>query len=574
VEELLNKDIQIIGVDNFSSGSKDNLGKATMDKNFHLLSLDASRLELELPRLDYIYIVAGDGWDLTNVLNLANTYRSKLAFVSSIELYDSKGSSELNWYKEAEIKIAKFTADNKLNARVIRLAEIYGPRMHFREEGCVTRLISSCLKNQLQKESTALDFSCRSLYIDDAISLIIKSMMSGATALKIFDGSLLTPVKVAEVKQILLDPIWHETREFKPSELPPWPTPNLIKTIEYLSWHPRANLVKSLRVTLNYFKTHSLSERQDENKNILDNEWTQKIKEWREPIKKEEEKKASPMTISPQKAAQLKELKEAGATKKDKKTSKKSRVFWGILIFSIIFYALFYPILTLGWGIFTFRSNLANASVHLEKGEFNESITSINNAKGGIALAGDFLDSLEIFKKAGAFPSEFQTLERLLKIGNDVADASDHAVLGTQSLFDSLKTISGELNSDPKVFLDKSQVELLAADVSFSTASIALNEQKGKLGFLNFLQPRVDDLANRVEQYANLVKQAKSTTRLLPQLIALDSKKSYLILLQNNNELRPTGGFIGSLARVDFEKGKLIKLDVQDVYNIDGQLKR
>lgn len=47
----------------------------------------------------------------------------------------------------------------------------------------------------------------------------------------------------------------------------------------------------------------------------------------------------------------------------------------------------------------------------------------------------------------------------------------------------------------------------------------------------------------------------------------------YLILFQNDNELRPTGGFIGSVALVRFKNGKMNDLQVRDVYELDGQLK-
>lgn len=60
---------------------------------------------------------------------------------------------------------------------------------------------------------------------------------------------------------------------------------------------------------------------------------------------------------------------------------------------------------------------------------------------------------------------------------------------------------------------------------------------------------------------------------LIPQMIGNNSKQSYLILLQNSAELRPTGGFIGSFALLDFEKGKVTKLAFHDVYTADGQLK-
>lgn len=43
-----------------------------------------------------------------------------------------------------------------------------------------------------------------------------------------------------------------------------------------------------------------------------------------------------------------------------------------------------------------------------------------------------------------------------------------------------------------------------------------------------------------------------------------------LVLLQNANELRPTGGFIGTLGLVQTDAGDLTKFDFMDVYKIDG----
>ncbi|MCC7432871.1 DUF4012 domain-containing protein [Candidatus Peregrinibacteria bacterium] len=46
----------------------------------------------------------------------------------------------------------------------------------------------------------------------------------------------------------------------------------------------------------------------------------------------------------------------------------------------------------------------------------------------------------------------------------------------------------------------------------------------------------------------------------------------YLILLQNDTETRPTGGFIGSLMILDLNDGLITKADFHDVYKFDGQL--
>lgn len=66
------------------------------------------------------------------------------------------------------------------------------------------------------------------------------------------------------------------------------------------------------------------------------------------------------------------------------------------------------------------------------------------------------------------------------------------------------------------------------------------------------------------------------TDRLLtlyPRIAGFRKKQTYLVLLQNSMELRPTGGFIGSLLVVSFIDGKVDVLEVQDVYTADGQLK-
>lgn len=60
---------------------------------------------------------------------------------------------------------------------------------------------------------------------------------------------------------------------------------------------------------------------------------------------------------------------------------------------------------------------------------------------------------------------------------------------------------------------------------------------------------------------------------LYPQLAGYRKKQTYLVLLQNSMELRPTGGFIGSVALVTFIDGKVTTIEVQDVYTADGQLK-
>ncbi|HZZ98299.1 MAG TPA: DUF4012 domain-containing protein [Candidatus Saccharimonadia bacterium] len=69
----------------------------------------------------------------------------------------------------------------------------------------------------------------------------------------------------------------------------------------------------------------------------------------------------------------------------------------------------------------------------------------------------------------------------------------------------------------------------------------------------------------------DLFLQTSDIVEELPTIIG-GPQKNYIILLQNNMELRPTGGFLGSYLMLSFKNGVLSAMDVQDIYVPDGQL--
>ncbi len=64
-----------------------------------------------------------------------------------------------------------------------------------------------------------------------------------------------------------------------------------------------------------------------------------------------------------------------------------------------------------------------------------------------------------------------------------------------------------------------------------------------------------------------------NVSEILPSALALTEQKTYLILFQNNAELRPGGGFIGSYGLLTMDNGKVKDFSIHDVYDADGQLK-
>lgn len=55
----------------------------------------------------------------------------------------------------------------------------------------------------------------------------------------------------------------------------------------------------------------------------------------------------------------------------------------------------------------------------------------------------------------------------------------------------------------------------------------------------------------------------------LPELVGRGQSKTYLFVFQNNMEMRPTGGFIGSYGLLTFKDGEITDLFTDDVYNLD-----
>ena len=64
----------------------------------------------------------------------------------------------------------------------------------------------------------------------------------------------------------------------------------------------------------------------------------------------------------------------------------------------------------------------------------------------------------------------------------------------------------------------------------------------------------------------------KTLISFLPETLGKSEEKTYYIILQNNRELRPSGGFMGSFAKLKFINGGLLNMEIQDIYVPDGQL--
>lgn len=162
-----------------------------------------------------------------------------------------------------------------------------------------------------------------------------------------------------------------------------------------------------------------------------------------------------------------------------------------------------------------------------------------------------------------------QNLGILFGAAKHVARSAHHLVNSTillRASFDGL--LAGEVfNSKNAV---NAKTELLLAQENLISA---------ELGLLNITtDPPVftaefKKLKQNMSRYGNILTKTILFLDVAPQILGVDSRKTYLVLLQNNMELRPTGGFIGSYGLLSFEKGRFLGFDIFDVYSADGQMR-
>lgn len=89
---------------------------------------------------------------------------------------------------------------------------------------------------------------------------------------------------------------------------------------------------------------------------------------------------------------------------------------------------------------------------------------------------------------------------------------------------------------------------------------------------LNYQVDFAKKLKNKLLKVQEIASQTQNFLAYTDLIFGKNSQKKYLLLFQNNMELRPGGGFIGSFGMAQFTDFTF-NLEIWDVYEADGQLK-
>lgn len=98
------------------------------------------------------------------------------------------------------------------------------------------------------------------------------------------------------------------------------------------------------------------------------------------------------------------------------------------------------------------------------------------------------------------------------------------------------------------------------------------NRYPGFLG-MGKIQSQLKSLRITADEGVIFLAEARPLIKILPSLLGDPKERKYLVLFQNDNELRPTGGFITAYAVFRIDKG-IIHVDrSDDIYNLDNTIR-
>ena len=88
------------------------------------------------------------------------------------------------------------------------------------------------------------------------------------------------------------------------------------------------------------------------------------------------------------------------------------------------------------------------------------------------------------------------------------------------------------------------------------------------------IRSKIVEIKSTVAESSQLLSQAKPLIKLLPDLLGNPNSKTYMVLFQNDAELRPTGGFMTAYAFLRVSKGRIEPLSSFDIYDLDARFNK
>ena len=290
---LLQDGHEVIGLDNLHSGSKSNIALLKTKPKFSFINHDVVKpydikcdvvCNLACPaspphyQRDPIYTLRISVLGMLNALDNAERYKARLLQASTSEIYgDPLVHPQSENYvgnvnpigpracydegkRAAETLCADFTRLGRVDARIVRIFNTYGPHMRDDDGRVVTNFILQALKGQALTVYGTGQQTRSFCYVDDLIEGFIRVLALPANPgpINLGNPNEFTMLELAEKVQALVGSKLPIVFNPLPIDDPKQRCPNIDKAKKLLNhWEPQVQLREGLEKTVLFFKSQN-----------------------------------------------------------------------------------------------------------------------------------------------------------------------------------------------------------------------------------------------------------------------------------------------------------------------------
>ncbi len=177
-------------------------------------------------------------------------------------------------------------------------------------------------------------------------------------------------------------------------------------------------------------------------------------------------------------------------------------------------------------------------------------------------------------REAGALVSLGPALGGLPRVGGDLS-AAPHLLAMADGLIEAgaigCDLLGPARASDRKPPLEEvvRRVAEQRPEIARARAAVARAEAAWGRVDPSRLSPRVARWAARMGQMLPLLRAGLDMAAAAPDLLGMDGPRVYLIIAQNEDERRPTGGYITGVGEIRIENGQVVTMTFRDSYAVD-----
>ena len=289
-ERLINEGCDVLCVDNFYSGTKDNIAHLVSNPYFELIRHDVTfPLYVEVDEIynlacpaspihyqrDPVQTTKTSVHGAINMLGLAKRVKAKILQASTSEVYgdpEVHPQTEDYWghvnpigirscYDEgkrcAETLFFDYYRQHNVEIKVVRIFNTYGPRMHPNDGRVVSNFIVQALSGKDITIYGGGEQTRSFCYVDDLIDGFIKMMGSHGEVTGPINMGNPAEFKIKELAEIILEMIGGKSKlvfNLLPQDDPKQRQPDITYAQKTLSWMPRVKLEQGLEKTIDYFR--------------------------------------------------------------------------------------------------------------------------------------------------------------------------------------------------------------------------------------------------------------------------------------------------------------------------------